>query len=332
MSNVILAQQFAASGCAVLPCHAAEKRPLVSGGFKSASTDADQIKDWWQCWPQALVGLPCSNFWVLDIDRPCGRSQADIEAGLGPQFAWVLKRCGLVVSTPRGGLHLYFARTPGVAIRNAAGDIEPGIDSRGHDADGNAAGYIIGAGSERLDGRRYRIVKGDFEQIEQAPRRLLALAHFSARERVAILSAPALRDEINRASSDCWREIFNAHSREKHVADLRSASRQMSAAMAGPLRRQAVSDLQDSASRLAATVDGRKAQVFRSACSVGKYVSSGVLSEAEILNALLAGWQSCGAARKHGVKYAAHQIKLGLAKSAADPLPPVARRFAGASS
>ncbi|NDV24315.1 bifunctional DNA primase/polymerase [Desulfovibrio sp. JC022] len=65
------ALQYAAAGIPVFPC--VGKRPCVSGGFKNATTDTNQISRWWQQFPQANIGSPTgANSFVLDIDPPHG--------------------------------------------------------------------------------------------------------------------------------------------------------------------------------------------------------------------------------------------------------------------
>ena len=95
------------------------------------------------------------------------------------------------------------------------------------------------------------------------------------------------------------------------------------------MRRQAMADLYDRAARLAATIDGRKAELFRAACSLGKYAAAGVLNEAEITAELLAAWSRSGALQMHGEPYGRQQIVAGLKIAARDPLPILARRFRG---
>ena len=37
------------------------KSPLVTNGFQKATRDADQIRAWWNRWPDALVGVPTGS-------------------------------------------------------------------------------------------------------------------------------------------------------------------------------------------------------------------------------------------------------------------------------
>jgi hypothetical protein len=57
--------------CANPDCDRAGKHPLTAHGFKDATRDAAQIRDWWSRWPTANLGIVTgkpSGFVALDID------------------------------------------------------------------------------------------------------------------------------------------------------------------------------------------------------------------------------------------------------------------------
>jgi len=67
------ALKLAADGWLIFPCNSQNKRPLVAGGFKSATSDKDIVAAWWRQWPDAMIGTPTgavSGYWVLDVDDP----------------------------------------------------------------------------------------------------------------------------------------------------------------------------------------------------------------------------------------------------------------------
>ena len=110
------------------PC-GPDKRPLVAGGFKVATTDPAQIGVWQAQFPNCLWGVPTgavSGIDVLDID-PEGLGWFEANRHHIPATR--------VHRTPRGGLHLFFKHAP--SLRCSRGRIAPGIDVR---ADG---GYVI---------------------------------------------------------------------------------------------------------------------------------------------------------------------------------------------
>ena len=144
-------------GCrAASACANPGKHPLNHHGLRGASTDPDQLWQWWQTWPWAGVAIrtgAASGLVVVDIDPQHGGTltlhRLSMDDKLPPTTLATLS-----VSTGGGGWHLMFAH-PGVNIPNttsrlpALGDT-PGIDLRG---DG---GYIVAPPSPHHSGRRYQ--------------------------------------------------------------------------------------------------------------------------------------------------------------------------------
>ena len=61
---------FAKRGKPVFPCKP-DKTPLTPNGFKDATTDPNQITEWWTKHPEALIGMPTgavSGVVVLDVE------------------------------------------------------------------------------------------------------------------------------------------------------------------------------------------------------------------------------------------------------------------------
>ena len=74
MSNVFLqaALGYAARGWHVFPCHPRTKIPATTHGFKEATTDPEQIREWWQEDPAFNVAIATgelSGLFVLDVDE-----------------------------------------------------------------------------------------------------------------------------------------------------------------------------------------------------------------------------------------------------------------------
>jgi hypothetical protein len=147
------AQAYAAHGWPVFPCQPGGKEPATGHGFLDATCDPDKVAWWWRRQPGANVaiatGAPGPD--VLDVDQhgPAGSGFAALNR---------LKRAGLVegasaiVSTPSGGLHLYFA---GSAQRS-------GKAAR-HHLDFKAQGGYILAPPSQVAGRPYRVVRHQAE-------------------------------------------------------------------------------------------------------------------------------------------------------------------------
>lgn len=144
-----------------------EKTPLTSNGFKAATKTQRIIERWWSDWPDAAVGLPtgsATGFFALDIDNKPGGANgfdwlSDMEAEHGPLPPTAR------VTSPNGGLHIYFKYVVGTRNRGALG---AGVDIR------SEGGYVLAAGSTMHDGRTYKWVD-DTREIADAPDWLLAL-------------------------------------------------------------------------------------------------------------------------------------------------------------
>lgn len=149
MSNGLheAAKDYVARGWPTFPCREKQKQPLTQHGFKDATTDAEQIAEWWGCWPAANVAIatgPSSGLLVLDIDpRNSGNETlAELEAAHGALPPTIEAQTG------GGGRHLFYRHPAGGdAIRAKLG---AGLDVK---RDG---GYIIAPPSVHPSGEPYR--------------------------------------------------------------------------------------------------------------------------------------------------------------------------------
>jgi hypothetical protein len=150
MTNPVLrrALAYGARGWPVFPCQPGAKTPATPHGYRDATTDEQQITDWFTGHPgrnlAIATGAPGPD--VLDIDQHG-------DAGNGFGAAARLRDAGLLdgaaawVRTPSGGLHLYFT---GTAQR--CGHL-PGchLDFR------SAGGYVL-APPSAVGGHPYRVL------------------------------------------------------------------------------------------------------------------------------------------------------------------------------
>jgi hypothetical protein len=145
-------------GLYVFPCVPRGKVPAAKGWEAEATRDEEQISTWWQDRPYnigAAVGR--SQLVVIDLDHGRGEAAPDEFAGAAggiDVLETLAERAGqpapwdtYSVSSPTGGLHLYFRAPAGSTFRNTAGELGWKIDTRAH------GGFVIAAGSVRREGR-----------------------------------------------------------------------------------------------------------------------------------------------------------------------------------
>jgi putative DNA primase/helicase len=138
-----LALQYADRGWSVEPMHTVTdgrcscgsdqcdrkgKHPRTSHGVKDATTDVGQIKEWWERWPAANIGIAAgrkSRILVIDIDPRNGGDET-------------LKKCveelgelpaTVTANTGGGGRHFFFRYPPFLVKKDSQGKrFGPGID------------------------------------------------------------------------------------------------------------------------------------------------------------------------------------------------------------
>ena len=140
---------FARGGWRVFPCLPGQKIPATPHGYRDATTDQQQITDWFgrgRDWNLAVAtGTPGPD--VLDVDEHG-------EAGNGYAAFRQLRDAGLLdgaaayVRTPSGGLHAYFA---GSAQHNG--------HLPAHHLDFRSAGGYVLTPPSHVDGRPYQLVR-----------------------------------------------------------------------------------------------------------------------------------------------------------------------------
>jgi hypothetical protein len=164
------------------------KHPMPPRGHVDASSDPNQIAEWWRIAPSANVGVrPPPGVLVLDVDpRHAGHERlGEYEAHHGP-----LPRT-LVARTGGGGLHAYFAVPAELSWPKALPWLVPpvapdgrvptsGLDLKSH------TGYVLAAPSNHESGGRYEWLTPLDTPIAAAPAWLTALGYLPA-ERPAVI-------------------------------------------------------------------------------------------------------------------------------------------------
>ena len=212
-ANLDTALGHAHSGHAVFPC-GPDKKPRVKWRNDS-TTDTAIIQQWWERWPDSLVGLDLakSNTLVIDCDRHGGPDGVEAWEVLCIAYDYDTSR-NYVVNTPSGGQHIYFYQATDNILGNRTGSLPNSIDVRG---DG---GYVIAAGSVLPDGRRYDVAnQGDPQSSPVVPMWLQGLINKQRRDQS---SNPA---ENNNAPPTDWERHYAAAALKKEANKVRVSAK-----------------------------------------------------------------------------------------------------------
>ena len=158
----------------LFPCK--DKKPLTAHGLKDASQDQARVREWWERWPDAQIGVPVganTGTFVLDVDLPDGPAAlAALEAEHGPlPPTWTAR-------TKSGGEHRHFILPEVLELKNSARRLGAGLDIR------TEGGYVI---APPTPGYVWTQTKGRAE----APAWLLALLTAPKQHK----HAPAIKNE-----------------------------------------------------------------------------------------------------------------------------------------
>jgi hypothetical protein len=155
--NLTAALSLAAAGLPVFPA-GTDKRPLLAGWQEKASTEEEQIRQWWDGYPAALPAIVVgrAGLVVIDCDRHPGGNDGikafnELVGANGAKLANVP-----LTRTARGGAHLFFRQPPppDEPLGNGRGELPDGIDVRG------VGGFVIAPGAVLPNGSRWQSVNG----------------------------------------------------------------------------------------------------------------------------------------------------------------------------
>jgi hypothetical protein len=262
----------------------AGKHPWIAEWQKEATTDRGMINKWWGKKPLSNIGIACGGdmrLVVLDVDGEKGRaSLAALEAQQDALPHTLRARSGRV----EGGEHIYLRVPDGLAMpKNSAGKIAPGLDLR---AEG---GQVVAPPSIHRSGRQYEWIAGS--EPAEMPGWLYALATGGkATECTAEdeLFGPAEGFEVLTDSPHHDPLGDDPQNEPKHAESFTS---QVHGPHALAYVRKALEDA--CANLRTCPRGGRNTLAAKEAFSVGGLVATGLLSEREAVDALLAstaGW------------------------------------------
>lgn len=165
-----------ARGFALIPLAAGAKTPILRRWELEASRDLRQVRRWLQRDPLPNLGVAAgpSGLLVVDLDVGRGepapepwrgaRSGQDVFARLAATYGHDERPATYTVSTPSGGLHLYFRPPDTARLGNTVRKLGWCIDTRGR------GGYIVAAAARTARGA-YTVV--DPSPVAPLPRWLL---------------------------------------------------------------------------------------------------------------------------------------------------------------
>lgn len=139
------ALEYADRGWPVVRLAAGTNVPLAgSHGHRDATTDAEQIRDWWSEVPKASIGISPgpAGLIIVDVDpRNCGE-ESFLDLCERHRRDWT-ETC--TVLSPHGGQHYYFSAPDGAEI-HGPNAVWPGIDVKAY------GGYAAVPPSVRKEG------------------------------------------------------------------------------------------------------------------------------------------------------------------------------------
>lgn len=324
---------YAARGWPVHPCNPRNKVPLLpndrdpvtgdkipkTGGLKKASCDPILIRQWWQRWPKALVGLNTGylRLFIVDFDPRTDpdtgevftleRLKAELENGWVLEDGTAVPGVGpLPISqasvTPSGGVHLWllWPDDGGPPITNR-GCLPLHIDVRG------LGGYIVAPPGhmpdyEGLGPRDY--VWHRRGEIAQAPAALI--------ER---LRTPGKAG--GKGSRQARTEVSTGSTRTDGVEAWRPAGDDP---VEAARRKWALTALDSRLGELARAVTGERGQTLnRIGFNLGQIVGAGVLSRAMVVAGLESAAVSNGLVGTDGVERVREAIERAVRDGEGQP-------------
>lgn len=123
------ALEYAAKGWPVFPCNA-QKKPMISRedggqGVLDATTNKKKIREWWERWPKANIGLDVAGAGMMVLDLDPGHDLAELAENIGK-----LPKTQLRQRTPRGGEHLFFDLAEGDVVPPSSSKVARFVDVR----------------------------------------------------------------------------------------------------------------------------------------------------------------------------------------------------------
>lgn len=318
MSMLKNALALVARGWPVFPCNPKTKRPLVkgdidpetkkpipnTGGLKKASLDVETVTEWWSRWPKGMIAITTGTAigaFVIDIDAGEDEATGEVFDAAALQLA-LEREIGeqlpptLFCTTPRGGVHLYFALPgDGPAPGNRTGIIDR-IDVRGE------GGYVIAPPSLRVDGKGYTWGVAHTTPPAIAPAALLDLIF--ERGRWAHKGPAPDKRPISERAAAAVKPPAGAG-----IADVDQA-----------VRKYGLSALDAELRDVRGAGEGQRNNILNNAAlKLGQLIAAGALVEGFVVKCLEDAAAACGLPQDDGWKSVRDTIASGLRKGKSQP-------------
>lgn len=188
--NLEYALRYAELGYKVFPCAYMTKRPLTANGFYNATTDINQIIEWWTASPDANIAISVpDDVCILDIDSD--RVHEEIK-----QYLPATMKC----DTPRaeGGYHYWYRLPDGIRLGPRVEFVD-GIDLR------CKGSYVLAPVSRHPNGGYYQWASGcapDQTGITDVPQWVIEEAN-----RVATVAQPVDPESVLAGIKEGGRQV-----------------------------------------------------------------------------------------------------------------------------
>lgn len=129
----------------MFPCNAAKqphaKEGVIENGVLDATTNPKRIEEWWTIWPNANIALDVGGAGMVVLDFDPGHDMREVEKNIG-----ALPETKLSQTTPRGGMHLFYAKKADEVIPPSVSKIANKVDVRSFNS------YVLLPPSKTKDG------------------------------------------------------------------------------------------------------------------------------------------------------------------------------------
>jgi len=149
--------------CLKSDCISPAKHPWTKNGFYDATTDETLVREWWNRWPSANVGIRTgeySGLIIIDLDSVAAKDE--VKKLLGNYDIAIVPR----VRTGKGW-QLFF-KYPGFNIKSRTGILHH-VDVRGD------SGYVCACPSKHISGKIYQWEVKPTAELPELPSELLKL-------------------------------------------------------------------------------------------------------------------------------------------------------------